>query len=171
MVCAQRARKFKKVQAKKLVKSNKSSFFSREIAFLAVLNFSPVQILIFGQFWSCKKRESGQNWFLWFHDFFLVWTFLNFLAHCVREEIFGCTYNIQSRLQNFKNKPYLEAANNYEPIQSTSKMVGNLFSFLCRRCSPKRVYRKKMNNIIEVWRKIYFIKKRWQLLCIDILIN
>ena len=31
--------------------------------------------------------------------------------------------------------------------------------------------RKKMNNIIEVWRKIYFIKKRWQLLCIDILIN
>ena len=49
-------------------------------------------------------------------------------------------------MQNFKNKPYLEAANNYEPIQSTSKMVGNLFSFLCRRFSPKRVYRKKKKN-------------------------
>ena len=42
----QRARKFKKVQAKKLVKSNESIFF-REIAFLAVLNFFPVQKLIF----------------------------------------------------------------------------------------------------------------------------
>ena len=43
---AQRAKKFKKVQAKKLVKSNESIFF-REIAFLAVLNFFPVQKLIF----------------------------------------------------------------------------------------------------------------------------
>ena len=50
-----RARKFKKVQAKKLVKSNKSKFFFREIAFLAVLNFFPVQKLIFGHFWNCKK--------------------------------------------------------------------------------------------------------------------
>ena len=40
----------KKVQAKKLVKSNKSKFFFREIAFLAVLNFFPVQKLIFGHF-------------------------------------------------------------------------------------------------------------------------
>ena len=39
----------KKIQAKKLVKSNKS-FFSREIAFLAVLNFFLVQKLIFGHF-------------------------------------------------------------------------------------------------------------------------
>ena len=37
---AQWARKFKKVQAKKLVKSNKSNFF-REIAFLTILNFFP----------------------------------------------------------------------------------------------------------------------------------
>ena len=42
------ARKFKKVQAKKLVKSNKSFF--REIVFLAVLNFFPVQKLVFGHF-------------------------------------------------------------------------------------------------------------------------
>ena len=45
----QRARKFKKVQAKKLVKSSKSEFF-RKIAFLAVLNFFPVQNLIFVHF-------------------------------------------------------------------------------------------------------------------------
>ena len=42
-IAPQQARKFKKVQAKKLVKSN-------EIAFLAVLNFFPVQKLIFGHF-------------------------------------------------------------------------------------------------------------------------
>ena len=47
---SQRARKFKKVQAKKLVKSNKSKIFFREIAFLADLNFFPVQKLIFGHF-------------------------------------------------------------------------------------------------------------------------
>ena len=45
-----RARKFQKVRAKKLVKSNKSKNFFREIAFLAVLNFFLVQKLIFGQF-------------------------------------------------------------------------------------------------------------------------
>ena len=38
---SQWARKFKKVQAKKLVKSNITIFF-REIAFLAVLNFFSV---------------------------------------------------------------------------------------------------------------------------------
>ena len=35
---------------KKLVKSNKSKNFFCEIAFLAVLNFFPVQKLIFGHF-------------------------------------------------------------------------------------------------------------------------
>ena len=46
----QRARKFIKVQAKKLAKSNKSKkkIFLREIAYLAVLNFFPVQKLIYG---------------------------------------------------------------------------------------------------------------------------
>ena len=43
----QQARKFKKVQEKKLRKSNKSQFFFCEIAFLAVF---PVQKLIFGHF-------------------------------------------------------------------------------------------------------------------------
>ena len=49
-VAAQRAEKCKNVQAKKLVKSNKSKIFFREIAFLAVLNFFPVQKSIFGHF-------------------------------------------------------------------------------------------------------------------------
>ena len=44
---SQQARKFKKVQAKKLVKSNKSKKF-REIAFLTDLTFFPLQKLIFG---------------------------------------------------------------------------------------------------------------------------
>ena len=46
----QRARKFKKVQAKKLVKSNKSKKIFHEVIFLAVLNCFPVQKLIFGHF-------------------------------------------------------------------------------------------------------------------------
>ena len=40
----------KTVQAKNLVKSKKSFFFSREIAFLAILNIFPIQKLIFGHF-------------------------------------------------------------------------------------------------------------------------
>ena len=46
----QRAKKFKIVLAKKLVKSNESKNVFREIAFLAVLNFFQVQKLIFGHF-------------------------------------------------------------------------------------------------------------------------
>ena len=44
------ARKFKKVRAKKVVKSNESKIFFRVIAFLAVLNFFPLEKLIFGHF-------------------------------------------------------------------------------------------------------------------------
>ena len=46
----QEARKFKNVLAKKLVKTNIVKKFFREIAFLALLNFSPDQKLIFGFF-------------------------------------------------------------------------------------------------------------------------
>ena len=46
----QRARTFKKVQAKKLVKSNKLKKQNPEIAFLTVLNFFPLQKLIFAHF-------------------------------------------------------------------------------------------------------------------------
>ena len=47
----QQARKLKKSPGKKkLIKSNKSKKHFREIAFLAVLNFFPLQKLIFGHF-------------------------------------------------------------------------------------------------------------------------
>ena len=81
---SQQARTFKKVQAKKLVKSNKSIFF-HEIAFLAVF---PVQKLIFGHFLNCKIMEFGQKKIFFckidLFDFtsFVAWTFLNFLALC-----------------------------------------------------------------------------------------
>ena len=42
--------KIKESPDKKLVKSNKSKKILREIVFLAVLNFFPVQKLIFGHF-------------------------------------------------------------------------------------------------------------------------
>ena len=46
---------FQKVQAKKVVKSNKSKTFLREIAFLAVLNFFPLQKLILAIFEIAKN--------------------------------------------------------------------------------------------------------------------
>ena len=80
------ARKFKKVPAKKLVKSNKANFLFHEIAFLSVLNLLPFQKWIFSHIWNCKKwnlvKNLSWNWFFLFHEFFLAWTFLNFLAHC-----------------------------------------------------------------------------------------
>ena len=82
MGSTQRARKFKKVQAKKLVKSNKSNFF-REIAFLAVLNFKNLFLAIFeiakNGIWSKKFFVK-----LILFDFtsFFGWTFFNFLAYC-----------------------------------------------------------------------------------------
>ena len=59
-VISQRARKFKKVQAKKLMKSNKSKKILHEIAFLAVLNFFPVQKLFLVIF-EIPKMEFGQK--------------------------------------------------------------------------------------------------------------
>ena len=52
----QLAKKFKKVQAKKLVKLNKSFFFFHEIAFLAVLKFFPVQKIDFWPFLKSQKN-------------------------------------------------------------------------------------------------------------------
>ena len=71
------------------MKSNKSIFF-REIAFLAVLNFFPVQKLIFWPFLKKQKMEFGQKIFreIDLFDFtsFLAWTFLNLLAYCEEEK-------------------------------------------------------------------------------------
>ena len=50
----------KKVHAKKLAKSNKSKKF-RELAFLAVLNFFPVQKIDIWPFLKFKKMEFGQK--------------------------------------------------------------------------------------------------------------
>ena len=85
---SQRARKFKKVLAKKLVKSNKS-FFPRKISFLAVLNFFPVQKIDFWPF--LKWQKNGfllknvfrEIEFYLISRIFLTWTFFNFLARCV----------------------------------------------------------------------------------------
>ena len=58
---SQWARKFKKVQAKKLVKSNKSKIFFREIAFLAVINIFPSSKIDFWPFLKFQKMEFGQK--------------------------------------------------------------------------------------------------------------
>ena len=55
IIDTQRARKFKKVQAKKLMKSNKSKKIFRQILFLAILNFFPVQKLILAIFEIAKN--------------------------------------------------------------------------------------------------------------------
>ena len=72
-------RKFKKFQAKKLVKTNKSKKCFHEIAFLAVLNFFPVQKLIFCHFWNCKKWNLSKHFFVklicLISRGFLAWTF------------------------------------------------------------------------------------------------
>ena len=75
------SQKFKKVQAKKLVKSNKSkkNFFFREIAYLAVLNFFLVQKLIFGHFWNSKKWNLAKKK----KKKFVKLIYFQFLAHCV----------------------------------------------------------------------------------------
>ena len=55
-------------------KINQKKNFFHEIAFLAVLNFFPIQKMIFGHFWNCKKwnlvKKNSWNWFIWFHKFF-----------------------------------------------------------------------------------------------------
>ena len=83
----------KKSRPKKLVKSNKSNLFFRKIAFLAVLNFFPVQKLIFGHFWNGKKWNWVKKMFFvklihLISRVFLAWTFLNFLARCVDHCVF-----------------------------------------------------------------------------------
>ena len=84
-ITSQRARKFKKVQAKKLVKSNKLKIFFREIAFLAVLNFFPSSKIDFWPFLKLQKMEFGQKKIpeIDLFDFtnFLAWTFLTVRLH------------------------------------------------------------------------------------------
>ena len=78
---------FGEISRKFFMKSNKFKIFFREIAILAVLNFFPSSKIDFWPILKWQKMEFGQNkiswnWFIWFHGFFLPWTFSNFLAHC-----------------------------------------------------------------------------------------
>ena len=68
--------KIKKSPGKKKNSWNQLNPFFCEIVFLAVLNFFPVQKLIFGHFWNCKNGIWSKN------EFFFCQDFLNFLAHC-----------------------------------------------------------------------------------------
>ena len=75
-VASQWVRKLKIVQAKKLVRSNKSKFFLREIPFLAVLNFFPSSKIDFWPFLKLQKMEFGQKRFVkFFYVTFFNWTF------------------------------------------------------------------------------------------------
>ena len=73
----QKARKLKKVQAKKLVKSNKSiKKIFREITFLAVLNFFPIQKLNFWPFLKLQKKRIWSKKFFCQIDLFDFTVFL-----------------------------------------------------------------------------------------------
>ena len=78
------ARSFKKVQSKKIVKSNIS--ISWKIFWLNFIfcNFKYGQISFFELGKCFKTVKNAISWnlfrFIWFHEFF-AWTFLNFLAH------------------------------------------------------------------------------------------
>ena len=63
-----------------------NQFFFREIAFLSVLNFFPVQKLLFGHFWNCKKWNFVKK-IIAEIDLFYFTGFLNFLTRCVIEKI------------------------------------------------------------------------------------
>ena len=86
--CTQWARKLKKVQAKKLVKS----IFFREISFLGCFKLFPSTKIDFWPFlklqknrtWS--KKKFSWNWFIWFHEFLWPGLFSNFLAHSIYRE-------------------------------------------------------------------------------------
>ena len=84
-----RPENLKKSRQKKLVKSNKSKKFFREIAFLAVLNFFPSSKIDFWPFLKLQKMAFGQNkfswnWFIWFHDLF----YFIFSWNCIEINIF-----------------------------------------------------------------------------------
>ena len=78
------ARKFKKIQTKKLVKSNKSISKKnfREIAFLAFLNFFPSSKIDIRPFLKLQKIDFGQKLLCEIDLFdlksFFAWTFLIF---------------------------------------------------------------------------------------------
>ena len=85
----------KKVQAKKLLKSNKSIFFSWNCIFGSFKLFPSSKIDFWPflklQKWNSAKKNNSWNWFIWFHKFFWPGLFLNFLAHCAAVFL-NCTF-------------------------------------------------------------------------------
>ena len=78
------ARKFKQVQAKKLVKSNKINFtnnFFDQIPFFAISKMAKFSIFELGKLPKMQFHEKKIDLF----DFasFFAWSFLNFLVHSV----------------------------------------------------------------------------------------
>ena len=57
------AKNLKKVLVKKLVKTNKSKLFFREIAFLVVLNFFSSSKIDFWPYLNLQKMDFGQKLF------------------------------------------------------------------------------------------------------------
>ena len=72
----------------------------------------PSSKIEFGQFWNCQKwnliKKKLWNWFIWFHEFFLYWTFSNFLAYCglVRKHLNMKTENASHQLKSFTDVKY-----------------------------------------------------------------
>ena len=86
---AQRARKFKKVQAKKLMKSNESisqKIFFDQIPFLAIFKNSQRSIFELGKL---PKMQFGEKNFLIYliSRVFFALDFFNFLAHCENKRV------------------------------------------------------------------------------------
>ena len=80
----QRAIKFKKVQAKKLVKSDKSKKLYVKLHFWQFSTFSHFKNWFLAIFETVQEMDFGQkmfswNWFIWFHEFFCLDFFV---AHC-----------------------------------------------------------------------------------------
>ena len=83
-------RKFKKVQAKKLMKSNKSNFFFPWNCIYGNFKLFPSSKIDFWPFLKLQKKKGfgALNFFaklinLISRGFFWDWTFLNFLSHCI----------------------------------------------------------------------------------------
>ena len=74
-VVAQWARKFKNVQAKKLVKRNKSKILFSWNSIFGIFKLSPSSKIDIWPILKLQKMEFGElffswNWFIWHHEFF-----------------------------------------------------------------------------------------------------
>ena len=135
----QQARKFKKVQAKRLVKSNKSFFFVK-------LHFWPYFKL--QKKWFRAKKFFVKLMYLILRVF-LAWTFLNFMDHCANIGSPEKSHRITSlALQEMKSKIWSEKKMNAQNILVyVPSSSGHIFSGINRRVyvfvGEKHYYSKK----------------------------